>query len=282
MMGSNMIAEAPEPTRSLTISTGPPDDDLAANLRVDCFDAAEPGGHEPVEKQQPWVVAWPAGGRPASDLYALAGQVSAAGWPVAVINSRGCVGSSGETADLPLSRLAADVAAVIEALGPDPVVVLGHAFGNRVMRAVATMHPHLVRGVVLVAAGGQLPPGNLDDLAIVRDRNTSPADRLAALGRAFFEPGSDPTLWLRSGGPGAARLYASMTYDVDDWQAGGSAPMLIVQGSADRSALPENGHQLHRDHPDRVQLVTIEGAAHALAVERPAEVAHHITSWLRS
>ena len=54
-----------------------------------------------------------------------------------------------------LSDLAADVAGVIESLGLEtPLDVLGHAFGNRVVRMLATNRPDLVRSVTLVAAGG--------------------------------------------------------------------------------------------------------------------------------
>ncbi len=264
------------PTSELRVLTGPPEDPLVAELRVDVF-AAESGDIE-----RPWTLGWPAGSRPATDLHALGATLAEHGWPTAVINPRGCDGSTGETGELPVSRLADDVAAVIQALGGDPVFLVGHAFGNRIMRTTATCHPQRVRGVALLAAGGQVPPGHLDDLAIVRDRNSTDEERLGALQRAYFEPTSDPSSWLRTGGRGAAKLYATTQFDVDDWHDAGTANVLIVQGSADRAAPPENGELLVARHPDRFSLVTIDGAAHALAIERPTEVAGYLVEWFRA
>ena len=56
-----------------------------------------------------------------------------------------------------LADLAGDVAAVLHHLDRGPAVLLGHAFGNRVMRMTATLWPDLVCGVVLLAAGGLFP-----------------------------------------------------------------------------------------------------------------------------
>jgi pimeloyl-ACP methyl ester carboxylesterase len=38
------------------------------------------------------------------------------------------------------------------------VHILGHAFGNRIARCLAADHPAMVRGVILVAAGGLIGP----------------------------------------------------------------------------------------------------------------------------
>ena len=54
--------------------------------------------------------------------------------------------------------LADDVNAVLTALDLPPAWVAGHAFGNRVARAVALDHPDRVAGVILLAAGGTVQP----------------------------------------------------------------------------------------------------------------------------
>jgi pimeloyl-ACP methyl ester carboxylesterase len=53
---------------------------------------------------------------------------------------------------------AADVAAAIGATGAAPAIVGGWAYGNRVARMLATESPQLVRGIVLIAAGGKFVP----------------------------------------------------------------------------------------------------------------------------
>jgi pimeloyl-ACP methyl ester carboxylesterase len=58
----------------------------------------------------------------------------------------------------PLARhLAADIAGVLEALAAAPAHVVGHAFGNRVARCLATDRPDPVRRVVLLAGGDWSP-----------------------------------------------------------------------------------------------------------------------------
>jgi pimeloyl-ACP methyl ester carboxylesterase len=56
-----------------------------------------------------------------------------------------------------LHDLAADAALVIEALGCPPIVVVGHAFGQRVGRTLAADRPRLVKAMAMIAAGGRAP-----------------------------------------------------------------------------------------------------------------------------
>ena len=69
--------------------------------------------------------------------------------------------SAGRMEHLTLHDFAADVAAVIEAEGGGPAVVLGHAFGQWVARTLAADRPDLVRGVVLAAAAAKSAPPEL-------------------------------------------------------------------------------------------------------------------------
>ena len=63
----------------------------------------------------------------------------------------------------------------------------------------ATLWPDLARGVVLLAAGGLFPSTTLfeESLARAGDADLPMEERLAAFGRAYFEDGSDPSLWWR-------------------------------------------------------------------------------------
>jgi pimeloyl-ACP methyl ester carboxylesterase len=56
--------------------------------------------------------------------------------------------------------------------------------------------------------------------------------------------------------------------------------MLIVQGLNDRIAKPENGHILKRELGDRVTLVDLDQAGHALLPEQPEVIAEAIIPWL--
>ena len=57
-------------------------------------------------------------------------------------------------------------------------------------------------------------------------------------------------------------------------------PLLVVQGLDDTVARPENGRSLKDDLGDRVHLVELSGAGHALLIEKPAEIADAILTFL--
>ena len=71
---------------------------------------------------------------------------------------RGYGESTGALDGVTLHDLAGDVARAIEDIGGAPVLVAGHAYGDRVGRMLASDRPDLVRGVVVMAAAGKFPP----------------------------------------------------------------------------------------------------------------------------
>src|ERR1700730_17229484 len=66
--------------------------------------------------------------------------------------------SVGPVEGLTLHDNARDVAVAIEKTSAAPAIIAGWAYGNRVARMLAIDWPELVRGVVLIAAGGKCPP----------------------------------------------------------------------------------------------------------------------------
>lgn len=233
------------------------------------------------------IVLLPAGGCRSRYLQPLADALAGAGWRVIDINLRGAGDSTGAAEGTTLHDLAADVAAVIEHLDAAPAHVIGHAFGNRVARCLAHDHPQLVRRLVLLAAGGRIPPdAEMQAIArqLVRD-DLAPADWQAALRAVYLAPGSDSALVDQLGQtPLATRTQsAAMRATADQaWEDGGAAPMLILQGSEDRMAPVANGHALAQQCGRRAQVIDIPGAAHGLPLEQPLAVQRHIIEFLRA
>ncbi|WZB75103.1 alpha/beta fold hydrolase [Achromobacter insuavis] len=100
----------------------------------------------------------PSRGRGQEDFDDLAARLAQAGYRVLRPEPRGIGGSSGPMKDITLHDLGNDMAAVIRDVAKQPVVMIGHAFGNWVARTTGVDHPDLVRGVVIVAAAARSTP----------------------------------------------------------------------------------------------------------------------------
>lgn len=223
------------------------------------------------------VVMLPSLGRGSSDFDALAARVAAQGYRVLLPEPRGIGGSSGPLEGKTLHDFADDVAAVIRALSPEPVVLIGHAYGNRVARTVAADHPHLVQELVLIAAGG-LVPIREEIVAAMRGSMTpglARAERLSHLSKAFFAPGSDPSVWLDGWWPEAATAQSAAVRatKVEDWWEAGGKTVTVLQASDDAIAPRENAEDLARRLGERVKIVDIAGAGHAMLPEQPEQIA---------
>ncbi len=238
-----------------------------------------------VDGAGPLVVMIPSLGRPAQDFEDLARRITAAGFRAARIEPRGVGRSRGPMHGQTLFDLAGDAALVIERLGPGPAIVIGHAFGQREARALAAARPELVRGVVLLAAGGKVPVPDAARAALLAcfDGALTPEAHLENVRIGFFAQGNDPAVWRDGWYADTARLQSGATQatPLSDWWSGGAAPLLVVQGLQDAIALPANGRALQAELAERVTLVEIDGAGHALLPERPDEVARAVLPFLR-
>jgi pimeloyl-ACP methyl ester carboxylesterase len=229
-------------------------------------------------------------GRGHVDFEPLADALQPHGLRLIAVDLRGIGDSSGPLDDgLALHDLAADVAGVIASMGlATPVDVLGHAFGNRVVRMLATDRPDLVRSVTLVAAGGRAAPVAEASSAFQRfladyDLGQRPAsEQLADVKRAHFAAASSGEAWMKGWHVAASRSHsaASRATPVETWWEAGTAPLLVVQGLEDEIAPPANGRMLMEALGERVSLVELENAGHALLVEQPEAVATALAEFL--
>ena len=233
----------------------------------------------------PEIVMFASAGREASDFNELAESLVSAGYAVTLFEAPGINGVT-STAEAPtLFDLAEDAAIYLDTC-EGPVVVLGHAFGNRLARAVATRHPDKVRGVILLAAGGLKPIPEKAATALARsfDPRLTPEEHREAVRYGFFAQGNDiPDYWLRGWHGETGRLQGAATRAVDSklwWKAGGK-PLLVISGLQDAIAPPSDTIDLlEAELGEQVTAVRIDGAGHGLLPEVPAEIAAAITDWL--
>jgi pimeloyl-ACP methyl ester carboxylesterase len=205
------------------------------------------------------IVLLPSLGRGAADFDPIAERLAGAGFRVLRPQPRGIGDSRGPMTGIDLHDYAADVAAVIEHDGGDAAFVVGHAFGNRVARMLATLRPELVR------ANPALPD----------------AQRLAALQFAFFAPGNDARSWLAGWHPevlAAQRLAGDRTSREEDYAAG-QAPILYLQPDHDPLAHAQDADEFQRALGDRVTIVVIRNASHAAVAEAPDAISDALIAY---
>ncbi|MEM7329151.1 MAG: alpha/beta hydrolase [Pseudomonadota bacterium] len=248
------------------------------NAAVSYYDL--PGGGTP----RPRIVMFASAGREVSDFNELATRLNDAGYPITMIEAPG-IGRSVASEESPdLFDLAKDVQGVYA--GDEQVVFLGHAFGNRVARASATLSDAKTVGVILVASGGQKPIAERAQRALTDsfDPRLTIAARTEAVRYAFFAEGNEiPDYWLRGWHARTGRLQGNATRSTPaaNWTAGGTAPMLVIAGLQDTIAPPEDTIDLlEQAYPDRVTGVRLAGAGHALLPEKPDEIASAVLDWL--
>lgn len=235
----------------------------------------------------PVVVLMASAGREVSDFNELVTTLVANGFRTIAIEAPGIGGSALPDKPVSLRDLAADIDTVLARENVSgPVVVLGHAFGNRVVRAFAHDHAPRVRAAILIAAGGQKPvPVEASKALRAAFDPTVPADLREANIRTAFFAGDNPIpdYWKVGWYRDTATLQGKSWQQMGDepWQAAGGVPILVVQADSDTVAPKEDASDvLAEEFAGRVEVALIEDAGHALLPEQPDAIAQAILSYL--
>ncbi|WP_208987412.1 alpha/beta fold hydrolase [Roseibium marinum] len=225
-------------------------------------------------------------GRGPEDFAHLAEKLTEAGLRVVLPWPRGTGRSEGPLDGIDFHDLAADAAAALETeAGRGGAVIVGHAYGCWIARTVAQDRPDLVQGIVLLAAGGGKWPSELSrGIDVAMDPDAPEAERLAALRLCFFAEGHDPRPWLKgwSGELVKAQRAARTETGRDSWWSSGTAPILDIVGLQDPFRPADARDFYLQEFAPRVDLVTVDGASHALPDEKPDEVAAIMVPWVRA
>jgi pimeloyl-ACP methyl ester carboxylesterase len=237
------------------------------------------------EGRGPLIVLLPSLGRDSEEFDPWAARIAAGGFRVLRPRPRGFGKSAGPMDKLTLHDFARDIAAVIEHEKAGPAIVAGHAYGHFVAKMTATDFPRLVRAVVLVAAAQK----NIDMqvrewLAIATNPKQPESERIVYLQKVFFAPGHDPRLWLTGFDPVVQKSQEAArdaTPQAEYWNAG-SAPLLDIQAEFDPYRPRATTDQLVKEFgADRVKVIVLRNASHALPVEDPGAAAEAIVSYAR-
>ena len=237
-----------------------------------------------VEGTGPAIVLLPSLARDSEDYDEVASGLAKAGFRVLRPQPRGIGQSKGPMTNISLHDFASDIAKTIEAQGNGRAVVVGHAYGNWVARMTAVDYPQLVRGVVIAAAAAKQYDPKLT-VAVTQAGSPELPDeqRLEALRFGFFAPGNDPSIWLKGWHPQvrSSQRAAVAAVKQSDWWSGGTAPLLDLQAAQDPFKPESKRNEMKDEFGDRVTVMVIPNASHALIPEQPDAVVKALVSWIK-
>ncbi len=171
-----------------------------------------------------------------------------------------------------------------------PFVVIGHSMSGKVALNLASRQPNGLLGLVLLAPSPPSPEP-MDDteryrLLTTHGQRSAAEETLkkitaAPISEAYQEIilsddlRSLPVAW-------AAWLERGSREDVSDRMPWVQVPVQIVLGSKDDHITPELMRKTVLNHFPDAQLTIIDGAAHVLPLEKPAEVARIVDTFAAS
>lgn len=229
------------------------------------------------------------------DFRALLAPLAEAGHRAVALDQRGQFQSPGsdDPAAYTTAALGQDLLAVVEALGDEPVHLLGHSFGGLVARAAVLDRPGAFRSLTLMGSGpAGLTGPRVAVLPLMRPllEQGMPAlveamDALNAQDQRWLALDASVQVFLRdrmlaSSAPALIAMADALTGEPDRVQElrNAAVPVLVLHGEDDDAWTP----QLQTEMAQRLGAAhaVIPDAAHSPAVESPESTAKALLDFL--
>src|SRR5688572_17731859 len=183
-----------------------------------------------------------------------------------------------------LEQVASSLKRLIEALGGEPVVLVGHGMGGLIAQEAYARFPHLVKGLVLALTSAAFVGDSnfARDFVAARlgplDEGKTMADIAASVLPAMSGSKSDPeglalAQRIMAGiAPGTYRnaVHLLTTFDRREQLPGIAVPALLVAGSDDKTAPAETMKRMAEKIPG-ADYVLLQGCGHLGPLDQPGE-----------
>jgi poly(3-hydroxyoctanoate) depolymerase len=220
-------------------------------------------------------------------------ELAARGRQVISFDAPGIGGSTPYRSPRRMPGLVRTISGMLDALGYDEVDVFGVSLGGVVAQQLARQVPHRVRGLVLAATApgvGGMPGAPSALLALTTPRRyRDPEHYLQIAGRIYGGMArTDPHRLLRTVigrvRPPSVAGYVGQLYAITGWTSMPwlhtlPQPTLVLAGDDDPIIPLVNGRILAWRIPNAT-LHVVRGGGHLFILERPADIADRVASFL--
>jgi 2-hydroxymuconate-semialdehyde hydrolase len=173
---------------------------------------------------------------------------------------------------------------VLDALGVERAVVLGHSAGGVVAACLAADHPDRIRGAVLIGHGLAMDPTQI--VPLLPGLGEFWTSQMTVFGDTFSDSHREKSVAaFRIQGTRAALLtFIRRQYTIDGIRLlfgtyeDIKVPVLQLHGSLDQS-IPLDAARAVTARLENVRFVEVEGASHDVHVDNPARVAEEVTAF---
>jgi len=189
-----------------------------------------------------------------------------------------------------LEQVSASLARLIESLGKEPVVLIGHSMGGLIAQETYVRHPRLVRALALCFTSPAFAGGGSDFTKQFIAARIAPLDQ----GKTMAQIAAQLIPTMGSNSKLAQQIMASVppetyrkavqlltTFDRRKELADIKVPTLLVAGSDDKTAPPAMMERMAQKIPGS-QYVMLKYCGHLGPMDKPGEFNAALLAFLRS
>ncbi|MEW5869457.1 MAG: alpha/beta fold hydrolase [Chloroflexota bacterium] len=211
----------------------------------------------------------------------LVAPLLARNWRVIVPDCRGHGQSSNPNNSYSFLEMAADMAALVRALGYSSAHIIGHSNGGNVALVTLLEHPEIVQTAVLQAANAYVSPDLVEKEPAIFD-----PERVARQAPDWMErmialhgPTHGPDYWRDLLRMTVQEIITQPNYTPADLQAV-QRPTLVIQGAEDRVNAPMRHGQFIAEHIPLAEAWLPPGVGHTVHAERLSEWIERVQDFL--